>query len=282
MKVFVNEKILDEKKALISVFDRGILYGDGVFETMRSYKGEVAFLDNHLDRLYSSAEAIDLKIDKKRKYLKYIIYKLLKANGLKDAYIRLSVTRGQGRVGLNATTTKDASTILMVKQFQPYPARLYKRGLKLTTVSVRRNETSKAEGIKSLNYLDSILARIEAQKGGADDALLLNTKGDVAETAVSNIFFIKARKLVTPSAASGILAGVTREAILFLAAEAGLKPEERRVKPAELAKADEAFITNTLMEVMPVTAIDGKRISSGRPGTLTKALHKLYRKLNGA
>jgi branched-chain amino acid aminotransferase len=276
VKVFVNGKIVDEKRAVISVFDRGVLYGDGVFETMRSYKGEIAFLDRHLRRLYASAEVIGLKIEKERRYLKYIIYKLLKTNGLKDAYIRLSVTRGQGRVGLDASTANETSTILITKKFQPYPARLYKRGLKLATASGRRNKMSKAAGIKSLNYLDSILARIEAQKGGADDAILLNTKGDVAEAAVSNIFLIKGKKLVTPSVEGGIVAGITREVVLFLAAKAGLKPEERRVKPAELPKADEVFLTNTLMELMPVTVIDGKKISSGKPGKLTKLLHKLY------
>ncbi len=276
MKVFVNNKIIDEKKARISVFDRGFLYGDGLFETMRSYKGKVLALERHLDRLYDSADIIGMRIDKDRKYLGYIIYKLIKISRLRDAYIRLAVTRGKGRVGLEATTAEDQSIIIIVKKFTPYPAKFYKKGISLYTSSIRKNEKSTLSTIKNLNYLNNIIARMEAQREGATDALLLNTKGDVAESAVSNIFMIKRKSLITPSLDSGILPGITREITLSLADRVGLRPVERRVNLPELKRADEAFLTNTLMEIMPVVKIDKKAIGTGKPGPLTKSLHRLY------
>ncbi|NQT06372.1 MAG: branched-chain-amino-acid transaminase [Candidatus Omnitrophica bacterium] len=276
MKIFVNNRIVDEKKASISIFDRGFLYGDGIFETMRSYNGRVLALDRHLDRLYSSAKVIDLKIKLGRESIKKQIYKLIRINGLKDAYIRLAATRGEGRVGLNAVTAKSSSVVIIVKHFTPYPAAFYEKGISLYTSSVRRNAESPLSSIKSLNYLNNILARMDAQKRGADDALLLNTKGFVAESAVSNIFMIKRKGLITPSLNSGILPGVTREIVLSIAKKAGLKAIERKVSPRELKGADEVFLTNTLMEVMPVVKIDKTGIGKRRPGLLTKFIHLLY------
>ena len=278
MKIFVNEKIIDEKKAVISVFDRGMLYGDGLFETMRSYGGKVLALDKHLNRLYHSAGLINIKISKDKRYIKYIIYKLLRANRLKDAYIRLAVTRGKGRVGLDATTIVDQGMVIIVKRFAPYPQRLYKRGVSLFTSSIKRNEQSFLSNIKSLNYLSNIMARMEAQSLNADDALLLNTRGEVAESAVSNIFMIKGEDLITPTIKSGILPGITREIVLSMALKLGLRPAEKRIRPAELKKADEVFLTNTLMEVLPVRKIDDKLIKNGKPGSITKSVHQLYRK----
>jgi len=279
MKVFVNERIVDEKKAVVSVFDRGLLYGDGVFETMRSYKKKIFLLDRHLDRLYNSAEVIGMKIRLNRKYLKYIIYKLLKINRLKDTYIRLAVTRGEGTVGLGTTALKNQNVIIITKKFKPYPDKLYKKGVTLSVSSIRRNERSGLSGIKSINYLNNILARIEAQKNGATDALLLNTNDMVAESAVSNIFMIKKKSLVTPSIDSGILPGITREIVLSLADRLGLHPVEREIKLTELKNAKEVFLTNTLMEIMPVVKIDGKNIANGRPGSVTRSIHKAYRSL---
>lgn len=277
MKIYVNDRIVDEGKAKISVFDRGLLYGDGLFETMRSYGGRVHELDGHLDRLYSSARMININITKDAKYINHIIYKLLKINRLKDAYIRLAVTRGSGRVGLDTTTAKDQSMIIIVKEFTPYPDKFYKKGITLYTSSIRKNEKSILSRIKSLNYLDNIMARMEAQAAGANDALLLNTKDEVAESAVSNIFMIKGKGLITPPVESGALPGITRKIILLLAGRMGLRPVERRIKLAELKKAKEVFLTNTLMEIMPVIKIDGKIIASGRPGAVTRSIHKYYR-----
>lgn len=279
MKIFINERIVDEKRAVIPVSDRGLLYGDGLFETMRSYKGKIFMLDKHLDRLYSSSEVIDLKIDKDRKYIKFVLYKLLKVNNLKDARVRLTITRGSGRVGLDCTSVKDQSLIITAKKFVPYPDRFYKKGTSLFISQVRRDERSKLSGIKSLNYLSNILARIEAQAEGADDAIMLNTKGHVAETAVSNIFMVRKKKLITPSVDSGILPGITREIVLSLAPECDLKSVERHITPEELKKSREVFITNTAMQIIPVTKIDDKQIGTGKPGLYTKHLHRLYQKL---
>ena len=277
MKIFVNERMVDENKAAISVLDRGFLYGDGLFETMRSYKGEVLWLDRHLNRLYRSSEIIGMKINRDKKYLKYIIYKLIKVNDLKDAYIRLCVTRGKGRIGLETTAVRDQGLVVMAKKFEPYPDRLYKKGVSLKTSTIRRNEKSDTSKVKSLNYMDSILARIEAQREGADDALLLNTKGFVAESAVSNIFMIKRKSLITPSLDSGALPGITRETILSLAEELSLEPVEKHIKLDDLKRASEIFLSNSLMEVMPVASIDGKKIGKSTAGLVTKAIHKLYR-----
>jgi branched-chain amino acid aminotransferase len=204
------------------------------------------------------------------------MHRLLVVNKLKDAYIRLTVTRGMGRVGLDATTAKGCSIAAVTKKFEPYPDKFYKKGITLRTSSVRRDEKSPHSGLKTLNYLSNILARMEAQRAGADDALMLNTRREVAETAVSNIFMVKGRDLITPSADSGILPGITREIVLNLADRAGLRHIERHLKPDELKKAKEVFLTNTLMEVMPVAKIDDKKIGAGRPGPVTKRLHKLY------
>lgn len=282
MKVFVNERIVEEEKAVISVFDRGLLYGDGLFETMRSYKGKVFALDRHLERLYESAKAIGIKIEKDKKYLKYIIYRLIKINRLKDAYIRLALTRGKGRVGLDTSTAKDQGVIIIVKKFKPYPDRFYKKGVSLYTSSIRRDEKSPLSKVKSLNYLVNIMARIEAQGEGADDALLLNTKRETAESAVSNIFMVKKRRLITPSVDSGILPGITREMILSLADRLKLHPVERRVKLIELKNAKEVFLTNTLMEVMPVVKIDERSIGKGRPGSVTRSIHTEYKRLTSS
>ena len=236
-------------------------------------------LDEHIERLYNSAVIIDLNIRPDNKYIKYIIYRLLKVNKLRDAYIRLSVSRGTGRVGLDATTAESDSIVIIVKDFTPYPDKFYRKGIRLYTSSVRRNERSVLFRIKSLNYLNNIMARLEAQAAGATDALLLNSKDKVAESAVSNIFMVKKNSIVTPSIASGALPGITRKAVLSLAGKAGLRPVERKIGLGELKAAKEIFLTNTLMEIMPVTRLDKKTISNGTPGPVTKKLHKTYKTL---
>ena len=277
MKIFVNGKIVDRKKAVISVEDRGFLYGDGLFETMRSYGGRVFALDEHLARLYCSSRLIGMKIEKDKKYFIQAVYWALKANRLSDAYVRLTVTRGKGMIGIAASDIRDQSYVVIAKKFIPYPAKLYEKGVRLLTASVRRNEASVTSRVKSLNYLDNIMARIEAQRRGAADGLILNTSGMVASAVVSNIFMIKGKRLITPSLDSGILPGVTRKIVLSLALKLGLSPVEKRVRPQELLSADEAFLTNTLMEVMPVARIDNKLIGTGSPGPVTKSIHEKYR-----
>ena len=275
MKVYVNGKIVPESGAKLSVFDRAFLYGDGVFETMRSYAGTVFRLDEHINRLFASAKAIDLKIPLARPQIKNVILRLLKINRLGDAYIRMAVSRGEGRVGLDARTAKSSNVVIITKKFTPYPRHLYEKGLSVAISSARANEGSPLSRIKSINYLNNIIARIEAQKKGYNDALLLNNKGEVSSGAVSNIFIIRGQKLATPSLESGALAGVTRAEIIKIAPRAGLKVKEKRISARELMGADEAFFTNTLMEVMPVTGIGRKKIGNGRVGRYTTAFQDL-------
>lgn len=276
MKLFVNGKVVGKAKAKLSVFDRGFLYGDGLFETMRSYGGKVFRLDRHLERLCVSAKIINLKIPLARAELKKAVYRLLRVNKLKNAYIRLAVSRGEGRVGLDATTAKSSNIVIIAKPFFPYPKRYYELGLKVAVSCVTRNEGSVLSRVKSLNYLNNIMARIEVQKQGFDDAILLNNKGNVACGAVSNIFLIKKNTLLTPSVQSGILPGITRETIIRLAPKAGLKVREGGIGLSTLLGAEEAFFTNTLMEVMPVVSINKKRIGNGRVGERARRLKKIY------
>lgn len=281
MKIFVNGKIVSKDKAKLPVFDRGFLYGDGLFETMRSYDGAVFRLNEHLVRLYNSAKIIDLHIPLTKTELKNCVYRLLRINKLKDAYIRLAVSRGEGRVGLDATTAKSANIVIIANQFHPYPDVFYKKGLSVAISSVRRNEGSILSRIKSLNYLNNIAARMEIQKKGYDDAILLNNKREVSCGAVSNIFLVKASTLFTPSIESGVLRGITRSAIIKIAPKLGLKIREKKIKPGELFNADEVFFTNTLMEVMPVVKINnrkiGKPIGKSAVGKKTQAITALFK-----
>ncbi len=276
MKVFVNGKVVDERRASVPVSDRGFLYGDGLFETMRSYDGKVFKLDGHLKRLYDGAKIIKLKIPLSKIGIKNAIYRLLRVNKLEDAYIRLAVSRGEGRVGLDATTARTANIVIITKPFTPYPAELYKKGLSVFISSVRRNENSPLSRIKSINYLNNIAARMEAQKKGYNDAILLNNKGKIACGAVSNIFTINKNTLLTPSVASGILSGITKTEIIKIARKLGLKVQEKEINRNEIFKMSEVFFTNTLMEIMPVTKVNGKRIGDGRVGNITKELGEYY------
>ncbi len=276
MKVWINSKIINDKDAKVSVFDRGFLYGDGVFETMRSYSGIVFKADAHLDRLYNSLRAVKIKIPYSKSLLKSRIYKLLKINKLNDAYIRITATRGTGTVGLAKMDCKNPTVVIFVKKFTPYPARMYKNGISVKIVKVRQNENSPVSGIKSISFLNYILARFEAKKDGLDDAIMLNSKSEICESTISNIFLVKGRQLITPSLESGILPGITRKAILGLASRAGLRPREKKVTTKELYSADEVFLTNSLMEVMPVVKVDNRRINTGKPGIFTRLLHLEY------
>lgn len=276
MKVFVNGKVVDERRASLPVFDRGFLYGDGLFETMRSYNGKVFKLDEHLKRLYDAAKIIKLKTPLSKTGLKNAIYRLLRINRLRDAYIRLAVSRGEGRVGLDATTARTANIVIITKPFTPYSAELYKKGLSVFISSVRRNENSPLSRIKSINYLNNITARMEAQEKGYNDAILLNNKGNVACGAVSNIFMVRKNTLLTPSVTSGILSGVTRIEVIRIARKLSFKIQEKEISRNEIFKMSEAFFTNTLMEIMPVTKVNGKRIGNGKVGNITKELGEYY------
>ena len=279
MKIWLNGKVVDERNAKVSVFDRGFLYGDGVFETMRSYNGVVFKLDEHLYRLNRSLKITEIKIPYPAAFLKKQVYGLLKVHKINDAYIRITVTRGVGTIGLAKITCKRPTIMIVVNKFVPYPETMYKKGVSLKTVSAAQNENSPASMIKSTSFLNYILARLEAKKGGFDDAIMLNSKKRICESTVSNIFMVKGRDLITPPAEEGVLPGITREVILSLAARLGLKAREKALNLKRLYSADEVFLTNSLMEVMSVSEVDGRFIGSGKPGEFTHKIHLKYKKI---
>ncbi|MCX5715860.1 MAG: aminodeoxychorismate lyase [Candidatus Omnitrophica bacterium] len=277
MKVWLNSKIIDANTAKVSIFDRGFLYGDGVFETMRGYGSSVFKIDEHLDRLYGSLKRIGIKIPYSKTLLKKQISRLIKINRLADAYVRVTATRGEGRIGFAAISLKRSTVIIAVNPFTPYPKKMYQKGVSLKITKIRQNENSPLSGIKSTSFLNYILSRMSAKTAGFDDALLLNSEGRIAEAAISNIFMVKGKYLITPPVKDGILPGITRSTILKIAWPIGLKPKQVSILPEQLYSADEVFLTNSLMEVMPVVKINSRKIGSGKPGIFTKMFHSAYR-----
>jgi branched-chain amino acid aminotransferase len=274
--IYLNNRIVPNNKAVISVYDHGFLYGDGIYETLRAYDGIVFLLDQHIDRLFRSASMIALKIKKTPDAVKKAVYKTLSANRLKEAVIRITVSRGPGPTGLDPALCTDPTFVIIAREFVHYPNMYYKKGVRIALVDTKRNfKDALNPQIKSLNFLNNILAIIEAKKKDAYEAIMKNYRGYIAEGTISNIFFIKDRVLCTPGLDVGILDGITRRIILETARDAGMQVIEGRFKKDDLYNADEMFISNTTMEVMPVSEIDNKTISS-RAGNLTKTLHKLY------
>jgi len=278
-KVFVNGSFVNLTLAKISVFDRGFLYGDGLFETMRAYWGEVFRLEDHLDRLFRSAKEIEISFSYTRKELKNIIKRILKTNNLSEAYIRLTLSRGISETGLISKSKSSATLVIMARKFKPLSPSEYKRGWRSTVVGPRQNQASPVSRLKSLNFLNNILARKEAKAKGVDEGILLNTIGDVTEASTSNIFLVKRGIVITPPEESGLLPGITRRVVLELATSLGLKVYKRRIFLDELMGVEEAFLTNSLIEIMPLVEIDGRRIGKGKPGTLTQRIHRAYQDL---
>ncbi len=277
--IYINGALVPRREARISPFDRGILYGYGLFETMRSYGGRVFSLDRHLARLMHSADKIGLAASLDPAALRQAIHRTLEANKLMDARIRLTVTAGEGERGL-APSTSGMLTIIVVAEELALPSpQAYEDGIRAAVVSVRRNSQSPLAGIKSIGYLDNLLAHAEAVAAGADEAILLNERGFVAECSTSNIFLVVEGRLFTPSAESGILPGITREVVLELAQGLGIKAVAGEIPLAHLLRADEAFLTNSVVEVMPIVKVDGKPIGSGKSGEVTKRLMAAYREL---
>jgi branched-chain amino acid aminotransferase len=269
-KVYIGGKLYEKNDAKISVFDHGLLYGDGVFEGIRSYSGRVFRLAEHVERLYESARAINLVIPMTQAAMAEAVVSTLKANSLVDAYIRLIVTRGAGSLGLDPRKTTDPQIIIITDSISLYPPELYEHGLKIVTAGTMRNHPSALNPrIKSLNYLNSILAKIEGTNAGCLEALMLNHKGEIAECTGDNIFTIKKGELHTPSIDAGILEGITRQAVIDLAREAGYKVHERTMDRHDVYTADECFLTGTAAEVIPVVELDGRPIGDGKPGPIT-------------
>ncbi|HOW27242.1 MAG TPA: branched-chain-amino-acid transaminase [Elusimicrobiota bacterium] len=280
MLIYINGKLIPKKEAVISVFDHGLLYGDGVFEGIRAYNGRVFRLKEHLDRLYSSARAIVLKIPMTPDEMQKAVLETLRANNLRDAYIRLVVTRGVGDLGLDPRKCPRATVIIITDSITLYPKALYEKGLSVAIASTRRNipEALNAN-IKSLNYLNNILAKIEANLANTPEAIMLNAEGMVAECTGDNIFYVKGKHLVTPPTAAGALNGITRHCVMQLASKVGLTAEEKLFTSYDLYTADEVFLTGTAAEVIPVVKIDSRPIGDGKPGRYTQKLIATYRAL---
>lgn len=276
MYVYLNGKIVPSKEAVVSVFDHGFLYGDGIYETMRAYDGIIFKLDEHLNRLSRSASLISLSVPLDVSSLKIALYETLIANSLKNAYIRLTVSRGSGAIGLDPDLCPEPAIVIITQQLKEYPQSLYKNGINLIIAETRRNHKDAINPlIKSLNFLNNILAKIEAKRAGAYEAVMLNTAGKLTEGTISNLFFYKDNVLCTPSIDCGILDGITRGIIIDIAKNKGIHVKEDRFVTEDIYSAQEVFITNTTLEVMPVSCVDEY---SFKPGDITRLLRNAYRK----
>jgi len=279
-KVYINGKLYPKDEAKISVFDHGLLYGDGVFEGIRCYNGNIFKLSEHIDRLYDSAKAISMEIQLTRDELKDAVINTLKANNLKDSYIRLIVTRGVGKLGLNPFLCAESQVIIITDFIQLYSKELYEKGLDAIIVPTIRNHSDALNpNVKSLNYLNNILAKIECINAGATEGIMLNKDGYVAEGTGDNIFIVKDNEIVTPPTTAGILIGITRNVVIELANEAGMTVKEEQLTRDDLYNADECFLTGTAAEIIPVVNLDGRKIASGKPGKVTLSLLKKYQEL---
>ena len=278
MLIYIDGEFLPKAAAKVSVFDHGLLYGDGVFEGIRSYNGRVFKLDEHLERLYDSAKSIMLQIPIPIETMKETVLETLRRNHLSEAYIRLVVTRGVGDLGLDPDKCPKPSIIIIADKIALYPQKFYEEGLEIVTVSIRRNYSEAINPrIKSLNYLNNILAKIEGKQSGAEEVLMLNAEGYVVECSGDNIFWVKNDVIVTPPVHMGILDGVTRNSVIDLARDAGMRVEERVFTRHDLYIADECFLTGTAAEVIPVVKIDRRAIGDGQPGKVTEKLIAAFR-----
>lgn len=280
MKIYINGKFCSERDAKISVFDHGLLYGDGIFEGIRAYNGRVFKLREHIDRLFCSAKAILLEVPLSPSEMMAAVVETCRRNNLREGYIRLVVTRGVGTLGLNPNRCQNPSVIIIAGKIQLYPPDLYKRGMSIVTVPTVRNLHSALNpAIKSLNYLNNILAKIEANNAGCEEAVMLNSEGFVAECTGDNIFIFKEGQLLTPPLWAGALYGITRRVVLDIASDSGLKVAEANLTRYDLFNAEECFLTGSGAELVPVVKIDGRLIGTGKPGPVTERLVTQYHAL---
>jgi len=280
IQVYVNGEFFPKEEAKISVFDHGFLYGDGVFEGIRAYDGRVFKLKEHIDRLYDGARGIMLDIPLTKEEMMEVVLETLRRNQLRDAYIRLVVSRGTGDLGLDPRKCQKPTIICIADKIVLYPEKLYVEGLEIITAATRRN---RPEGVnaqmKSLNYLNNIMAKIEANLAGAPEALMLNTEDYVAECTGDNIFIVKKGVIITPPPYVGILVGITRNAIIDLAQKMGIPVEEKVFTRYEVFTADECFLSGTAAEAIPVVKVDGRPIGDGKPGPITKKIIEAFKEL---
>ena len=280
MKIYLNGTLVEKEKAHISVFDHGLLYGDGVFEGIRTYEGLIFRLKEHIDRLYKSADAIELKIPMTKIDMIGAVITTLKANRLKDAYIRLVVTRGVGDLGLDPRKCSKPTIFIITDKITLYPKEFYEKGLEIVTATTKRNFPQALDArIKSLNYLNNILAKIDAIKSGTEEAIMLTHDDYVAECTGDNIFIVSSCELLTPPADIGALEGITRDAVISLAKKMDIPVYEKLLKMEDVYNASEVFLTGTAAEIIPVVRIDERRIASGKPGEITLRLIREFKKI---
>jgi branched-chain amino acid aminotransferase len=275
--IYLNGKLIPRPQAAIAITDYGFLYGYGLFETMRAYNGEVFRLEDHLKRLSASAKILGLPV--KTRELKSAVADTIRANRLSSARVRLAISGGEGEMNADPATCKSPTVLIIAQRYTPYPESVYEKGLRAVVSSIRRNTGSTLARLKSASYLESILARQEARRAGAEEAICLNDKGFLAEASMSNIFIVTKGLLRTPGLDSAVLAGITRKVVLELASQLSIPTSEEDIRPEELFEAEEAFLTNSLIEVVPLTEVEGRKIGSGKRGAITGALLKAYRKL---
>jgi len=279
-KIYIDGKFYSEADAKISVFDHGLLYGDGIFEGIRFYDGRVFRLEEHLERLWDSAHSICLEVPLSMHEMTEALLETIRQNDLRDGYIRLLVTRGIGNLGLNPAQCKRPSVIIIVATIALYPAEAYQKGLTVVTCATRRtNPGALNPAVKSLNYLNNVMARIEANLAGADEALMLNDAGNVAECTADNVFVIKRGHIFTPPITAGALRGITRSVVFEIAAELGLKITETDITRHDVFIADECFLTGTAAEIIPVIKADGRLIATGQPGPISTRMIARFREM---
>ncbi|MDO8525982.1 MAG: branched-chain-amino-acid transaminase [Candidatus Omnitrophota bacterium] len=280
MKIYIDGLLVDKEKAYVSVFDHGLLYGDGVFEGIRTYAGLIFRMKEHIDRLYKSADAIELEIPLTKIEMIDAVITTLKANKLRDAYVRLVVTRGVGDLGLDPRKCSKPTIFIITHKIALYSEEFYLKGLEIITAKTRRNYPQALDPrIKSLNYLNNILAKLDAIKSGTEEAIMLTYDGYVAECTGDNIFMVKNRELITPPVNVGALEGITRDAVINLAGRMNIAFCEKMIRMEDIYSANEVFLTGTAAEVIPVVKVDERRISDGKPGDITLRLTKEFKKL---
>lgn len=280
MKIYIDGEFYDKENAKVSVFDHGLLYGDGIFEGIRFYNGRVRRLESHMDRLWDSAKALCLTIPMTKAEMTEALLETLRVNGLDDGYVRLVVTRGVGNLGLDPNRCERASVIIIASTISLYPEELYQKGLMIITCATRRMSfAAMPPAIKSLNYLNNILAKIEANQAGAAEALMLNESGYIAECTADNVFVVKKGRIFTPPVSAGSLRGITRGLVFEIADELEIPISEPELTRYDVFTADEVFLTGTAAEVVPVSVCDTRVIGDGKPGPVTHRVTKRFREL---
>jgi branched-chain amino acid aminotransferase len=280
MTVYIDGQFLPESEAKVSVFDHGLLYGDGVFEGIRFYNGRVFRLEEHHDRLWDSARSICLEIPMSKEEMTEALLETIRQNDMRDGYIRQIVTRGVGNLGLNPVQCKRPSVIIIAAPIALYPEEAYRSGLTIVTCATRRAGAAVLNpAVKSLNYLNNVMARIEANLAGADEALMLNDAGNVAECTADNVFIIKKGQIFTPPISAGALRGITRAVVFEIAAELGIKITETDITRHDVFVADECLLTGTAAEVIPVIKADGRVIGTGKPGPISTRMIARFREI---